>query len=106
MVLGCTRQRKKAMRCFVRKDRRSHMGSAAQLSLFEKARRICGGLQPVRAMELSPPGNGANLVLVSDDWHLRNLGKTEFAIDGVWTQALLMHARGLEGTSPATPTRG
>ncbi len=44
--------------------------------------------------------NGAGLVLISDDWHLRNLAKTEFAVDGVWTQALLMHARSQGHVAP------
>jgi len=37
--------------------------------------------------------HGANLVLVSDDFHLRNLAQEEFQLPGVWLQSLLFSAR-------------
>jgi len=35
----------------------------------------------------SEPGN----LLYSDDERLRSFAKTEFKVDGVWTQTVLMH---------------
>jgi tetratricopeptide (TPR) repeat protein len=37
--------------------------------------------------------SGADLVIISDDGHLRGLASGEFGIEGVWIQAVLMHAQ-------------
>ena len=35
---------------------------------------------------------GGGFVLVSDDWNLRRLARNDLGVDGIWIQALLMHA--------------
>ncbi len=34
--------------------------------------------------------SGSNRVLISDDWHLRRLGKGSFGVESVWTQPVLL----------------